>query len=631
MAGTRFILLSSYVIQFSILSFIAIYITVKKSYTNNDNYRGSLPFIVNRQGVSMLHKCDFSDDGNTPEDIRDTINQLQQEIHVDKIPINFFVSPVGDFQVMGDVSKTWVAHLMAKSLGESLDKKLVSSHRELRDSVQSNVIPLSMESDGALENNISCDNLSLASLVEGRMARQGDDGYRIYITLGCSDSLPHDKVGMLDIDDTGDMLLRLREGLPSEDITRIIQKDLSSIIQRNFFEHLTDINTSKALQSSSSLNFMITLVDSEPLSYQLDDEKWYARDHHNQLIDTMSTVLEDKFLPTIEERVMKFIDVQLVTQTISYSGGSVYSAAEEVEKDDGTLLYTLSEAKAKEVLMNGDLSSLAISHPNDEISDDSNTHHLIALVPAKYNSPLMIQSGNTMANAFHFQEKQFTVSIMNITHCRDNIDVNEEDEDETESQAFGECKNLDIPDVYFEAITQSVSHFGSFVRIFLGLPRQRPDKLYAFSFDEHDIAVNYVLSQNYIAQWEIDNLIRKIWKKKATDTLELLESTLRLIDERRGVAFPVEAAQKIIDSTTHLKSALNMSTTRHTEFIKGINISHKLAKSLVTDSTITELPHFPPDQIFGVFGSLYIPLTLPFFVGLIREWKRYKSLTKTTQ
>ena len=74
-----------------------------------------------------------------------------------------------------------------------------------------------------------------------------------------------------------------------------------------------------------------------------------------------------------------------------------------------------------------------------------------------------------------------------------------------------------------------------------------------------------------------------------------------------------------------------MSTTCHTEFMNDINVSHKLAKSLITDGTITELPHFPYDQIFGVFGSLYIPLTLPFFIGLIREWKRYSSLTSATQ
>merc|ERR1719223_869138 len=122
----------------------------------------------------------------------------------------------------------------------------------------------------------------------------------------------------------------------------------------------------------------MTLVDSEPLSYQVDHEKWYAKDHHNELISAMSAVIEDKFVPSIEERVMKFIDVQLVTQTVSYSGGSIYSAAEVVEREDGTLLYTLSEAKAKEVLMNGDLSSLSISHPNDELSDESNTHNFIA-------------------------------------------------------------------------------------------------------------------------------------------------------------------------------------------------------------------------------------------------------------
>lgn len=43
------------------------------------------------------------------------------------------------------------------------------------------------------------------------------------------------------------------------------------------------------------------------------------------------------------------------------------------------------------------------------------------------------------------------------------------------------------------------------------------------------------------------------------------------------------------------------------------------------DHTMIRQLYFPQEQMFGVYAPLLAPLILPFFVGLVREFKRWKK------
>ena len=43
------------------------------------------------------------------------------------------------------------------------------------------------------------------------------------------------------------------------------------------------------------------------------------------------------------------------------------------------------------------------------------------------------------------------------------------------------------------------------------------------------------------------------------------------------------------------------------------------------DHTMIRQLYFPQEQMFGVYAPLLAPLILPFFVGLLREFKRWKA------
>ena len=44
------------------------------------------------------------------------------------------------------------------------------------------------------------------------------------------------------------------------------------------------------------------------------------------------------------------------------------------------------------------------------------------------------------------------------------------------------------------------------------------------------------------------------------------------------------------------------------------------------DSSMMEHIHTPEEHLLAVFSPLLLPLALPMLIGMVREWKRYKTL-----
>ena len=78
----------------------------------------------------------------------------------------------------------------------------------------------------------------------------------------------------------------------------------------------------------------------------------------------------------------------------------------------------------------------------------------------------------------------------------------------------------------------------------------------------------------------------------------------------------------------YIKEAIDKAASNQMQrSIQLINDALNLAKTIATDYQLVELPYVPQEHLFAIFGSLLAPLVLPFLIGSIREWKRYRRLT----
>ena len=59
-----------------------------------------------------------------------------------------------------------------------------------------------------------------------------------------------------------------------------------------------------------------------------------------------------------------------------------------------------------------------------------------------------------------------------------------------------------------------------------------------------------------------------------------------------------------------------------------LNEANNLASAIRTDAETFELPYVATDQLFAVFGSLFIPLLVPILKNIVSETKRYKRKLK---
>jgi hypothetical protein len=75
-----------------------------------------------------------------------------------------------------------------------------------------------------------------------------------------------------------------------------------------------------------------------------------------------------------------------------------------------------------------------------------------------------------------------------------------------------------------------------------------------------------------------------------------------------------------------LKTQTNLSGVE--DSAKKLNLALDFAQSLSGDDSMMELVHFSMDQYFAVYGSLLLPLVIPFLKSFIVEMKRYHALKK---
>lgn len=124
-------------------------------------------------------------------------------------------------------------------------------------------------------------------------------------------------------------------------------------------------------------------------------------------------------------------------------------------------------------------------------------------------------------------------------------------------------------------------------------------------------------------------------------SIATLQSIVQLVDEMPQMSVLERVQQRIVTAVDLLEAILcprdDTSTTTTTlaqcaapdanvsALLRKVREAADHADAAYYDHTMIRQLYFPQEQMFGVYAPLLAPLILPFFVGLVREFKRWKT------
>jgi hypothetical protein len=126
-------------------------------------------------------------------------------------------------------------------------------------------------------------------------------------------------------------------------------------------------------------------------------------------------------------------------------------------------------------------------------------------------------------------------------------------------------------------------------------------------------------------------------------TAETLSSIVHLVDDMPEMSVLARVQQRISTAVELMESILCLDgddeqSRRPTCAPADVELRLRLVRQAAAltdaayyDHTMIRQLYFPQEQMLGVYAPLLAPLILPFFLGLVREAKRWKQKRKAKQ
>ncbi|KAJ3085980.1 hypothetical protein HK102_013631 [Quaeritorhiza haematococci] len=142
---------------------------------------------------------------------------------------------------------------------------------------------------------------------------------------------------------------------------------------------------------------------------------------------------------------------------------------------------------------------------------------------------------------------------------------------------------------------------------------------------EPQSSITYATSDVGITLLELDRLTRKITVRNMVDAVTTLNSLARLIEDMENMVVEDTIQRQVLDALDALEKA-HKSLTHH-----DIRTAHAharkallLAESAFFDPTMVSLLYFPDEHKYAVYMPLFIPISVPLIVAVIKELRKWK-------
>ena len=132
-----------------------------------------------------------------------------------------------------------------------------------------------------------------------------------------------------------------------------------------------------------------------------------------------------------------------------------------------------------------------------------------------------------------------------------------------------------------------------------------------------------------LTDWELDALMRLRAMENSASSIHSLESLSNLLTKVRNIVINDQIANEVytaVDAITNAKSAAQNGNL--SEFLRQSKQAFGASETAFFDPTLLELLYFPEDQKFAIYIPLFLPISLPLVLSILKWIKHYKQQSK---
>ncbi|XP_077996090.1 GPI-anchor transamidase component PIGS-like [Glandiceps talaboti] len=334
-----------------------------------------------------------------------------------------------------------------------------------------------------------------------------------------------------------------------------------------------DVESMRSLRSTPGYELTFTLLNPNP---ELVIASWDIADGIKSFLDPFLKQLSEFAEFTVNSQVLYYM--QLAVSPVRDENTDRFVLKSDV------LPHLINPVEAK-------LGSHVSTNP---------TLNFLVYVPTRYHSPLYIlnEKGESVNSNAFLSPRWGGIMIYNSAQPEGNV-------------TLPELVEVDIKEVMEVFLSQ--------LRLLVGVPKQRADSPFTVSLPDN----------TGITDWEFDSLIRSRTIENvatATSTLASLSQLLGQISNmviRDAIAEQVYTAVEAIQMTHSYLKDSNLYRAFHSSK-RAIQASEKA----FFDPSLLELLYFPEDQKFAIYIPLFLPISIPVLITLVKAIKWVKAQRK---
>lgn len=126
--------------------------------------------------------------------------------------------------------------------------------------------------------------------------------------------------------------------------------------------------------------------------------------------------------------------------------------------------------------------------------------------------------------------------------------------------------------------------------------------------------------------WELDYLLRLRWAENVVDSLSTLTSLARLVVDTPNMVVLDHIQKDVVEALKDIEESCDlMAKQEYTSALARSRDGLVKAETAFFDPTMVSMLYFPDEHKYAIYMPLFVPISVPLVMALLRELKRIKE------
>ncbi|KAF9979761.1 hypothetical protein BGZ65_006054 [Modicella reniformis] len=129
--------------------------------------------------------------------------------------------------------------------------------------------------------------------------------------------------------------------------------------------------------------------------------------------------------------------------------------------------------------------------------------------------------------------------------------------------------------------------------------------------------------------WELDNLLRRRSAENLVDSLTTLKSLGKLVQETPNMVVLDHIQKDVVDALKDVeRSCQKLAEQGYVEALSASREALIKAETAFFDPTMVSMLYFPDEHKYAIYMPLFVPVSVPLVMAILRELKKWKEAKK---